>query len=501
MIEILQNLAYGFTICLTPENLLYVTLGGAVGTVIGMLPGLGPATGVAVLLPMTYFMGPTGALITMCGIYYGAMFGGSRASILLNTPGDGAAVAACFDGYPMARNGKAESALAISAIASFIGGLIGAVIFVFAAVYVARFALRFGPGEYFALMIFALVATASLSRGNLLRGLVSTAMGLMVSTIGLDGLTGVDRYTFGFLELMGGLDFLIVIIGFYALVEVYKCANPKTVTRQVQTKFGPIWITKEEWRRCLMPILRQAPIGFLIGVLPGAGGTMASMMAYSNEKQLSKTPEAFGKGEIVGLAAPESANNACSIGALIPMLTLGIPGSGVTAVMMGALLMLGLQPGPTLFQDHPDIVWGLTASMFVGNIICAIINLPLASLLVRVLSVPGRILYPSVLGLAYLGIYAISDSAFDFYPLILFGLLGLVLDFLDIPTSPFILAAIVGNMMETNFRRALKMSGGDMGVFVNSSISIVLYLLTIIILLLPLYRSWRARHTTVPSAV
>jgi putative tricarboxylic transport membrane protein len=494
MVEIFNNMLLGFSVCLTPENLFLVTLGSIVGTIIGMLPGLGPATGVAVLLPMTYFMGPTGALITMAGIYYGAMFGGSRSSILLNTPGDGAAVASCFDGYPMACNGRAEAALAISAIASFIGGMLATIAFVFAAVWVARFALRFGPAEYFALMVFALVATASLSKGNMVRGFVSTALGLMVATIGLDGLSGVDRYTFGFLELQGGLDFLIVIIGFYALVEVYKCADEATVTRKIQTKFGRIWITKEDWKRCLVPILRSAPLGFFIGILPGAGGTMAALMAYNNEKTLSADPEAFGKGEIIGLAAPESANNACSVGAMIPMLTLGVPGSGVTAVMMGALLMLGIQPGPTLFQDHPTVVWGLVASMFVGNVVCVIVNLPLASLLVRVLAVPGRILYPIVLGLAYLGIYAIDDSPFTFYPLIIFGLMGLLLEFLDIPTAPFILASIVGGMMETNFRRALKLSDGDLGFLTHSTISVVLYALTVAVVIWPLFQAWRRKR-------
>lgn len=490
MLEILEHLMYGFQVCLTPENLLWVSLGGLLGTIIGMLPGLGPATGVAVLLPMTFAMGPTAALITMCGIYYGAMFGGSRSSILINTPGDGAALAATFDGYPMAKSGRAEAALAMSAIASFIGGLIATVLFVFSAVSVARFALRFGPAEYFLLMVFALAATASLSKGNAVKGVMSTLIGLMIATIGLDGMTGVSRYTFGFLELQTGIDFLLVIIGFYALVEVYHGAESVVKGRvDVQKKFGRIWVSKGEMKRCWMPILRSTPIGFFIGALPGAGGTMASLLCYNNERSLSKKPEEFGKGAIEGLAAPEAANNAASVGALIPMMTLGIPGSGTTAVMMGALLMLGIQPGPTLFTDHPDLAWGLIASMFVGNVILAVINIPLASVLVRVLAVPGRILYPIILGLAYIGCYAISNAGFDFYLLAIFGLVGIVFHALNIPSSPLILGAIVGGTMEQSFRQALQINNGQFDIFWRSPISIVLIVLTLATFLVPWIKS------------
>jgi putative tricarboxylic transport membrane protein len=323
---------------------------------------------------------------------------------VFNTPGDGAALAATFDGYPMAMNGRAEAALAMSAIASFIGGLIATVFMVLLAEPVARFALKFGPAEYFLLMLAALSATASMSKDNLVRGFISMFFGLAISTVGLDAQSGVERFTFGILELQSGIDFIIVIIAIYALGEVFKSfAEIHEGKKKMQTKFGKIWITKEDWKRSWLPILRSTPLGFIIGALPGAGGTMASLMAYNNEKQMSKNPEDFGKGEIVGLAAPEAANNAASVGALIPMLTLGIPGSGTTAVMMGALLMLGLQPGPLLFTQHPDIAWGLIASMFVGNVILAIVNIPLAGILVRVLATPPKILYPIVLGLAFIG--------------------------------------------------------------------------------------------------
>ena len=473
MDTIFNSLMEGFQVALTPGHLFWVTLGGILGTIVGMLPGLGPATGVAVLLPLTFTMGPTAALITMCGIYYGAMFGGSRSSILINTPGDGAALAATFDGYPMAQNGRAEAALAMSAIASFIGGIIATVFMTILAVPVARFALQFGPAEYCLLMLAALSATASMSKKNIVRGFISMFLGLMISTIGLDAQSGVKRFTFGILELQTGIDFLVIIIAIYALGEVFKCFREvHEGKKKMQTKFGKIWITKEDWKKSWLPILRSTPFGFLIGALPGAGGTMASLMAYNNEKQLAKNPDDFGKGDIVGLAAPEAANNAASVGALIPMMTLGIPGSGTTAVMLGALLMLGLQPGPLLFTQHPDIAWGLIASMFIGNVILAIVNIPLAGILVRVLAIPPKILYPIVLGLAFIGTFAISNSVVDFYILIIFGVVGLFMNKAGVPTAPLILGTIVGNSMEVSFRQALVISDGSYGIFVGLPIAV-----------------------------
>ncbi len=499
--DVLQFLMQGFGVALQPINLFWVTLGGVLGTIIGMLPGLGPATGVAVLLPLTFTMGAEGALITMCGVYYGAMFGGSRSSILINTPGDGAAIAATFDGYPMAMNGKAESALAMSAIASFIGGMIATVFMIFTAEPVARFGLKFGTAEYFMLMVFALSATAAMSKGNAIKGFISLLLGLMISTVGIDPLSGIHRFTFGLLELQGGIDFLVVIIAIYALGEVFKSyKDTKTGTKKMQTKFGRIWITKEEWKRCLWPILRSTPLGFFIGALPGAGGTMASLMAYNNEKQMSKNPDDFGKGEIIGLAAPEAANNASSVGALIPMLALGIPGSGTTAVMMGALLMLGLQPGPLLFQQQPDLVWGLIASMVIGNFILAFVNIPMAGLLVRVLAIPPKVLYPLVLGLAFIGTYAISNSIIDFYVMVLFGAVGLFMEKTKIPTAPLILAVIVGTMMEQSFRQSLTISNGDYSVFFKSPICLILLALTAISIVGPFIKGKLAEQKKAQAA-
>ena len=492
--DILTNLMNGFSVALQPYYLFLILVGGILGTVIGMLPGLGPATGVAILLPMTFSMGPTASLITMMGVYIGAMFGGSRSSILINTPGDGAALAATFDGYPMAMKGRAESALAISAIASLIGGTIAAVLMTLLAEPVAGIAIKFGPSEYFLLMVAALSMTVSMSKGNMLKGFLSMCIGLAISTVGIDGQSGLQRFTFGVLELQTGIDFLVVIIGIYALGEVFKSFRTLSEGgKKAQTKFKKIWITKEDWKRSKWPILRSAPVGFIIGALPGAGGTMASLMCYNNEKQLSKNKAEFGHGAIEGLAAPESANNAASIGAMIPMLSLGVPGSGTTAVMMGALLMLGIQPGPLLFAQHPDTAWGLIASMFVANVILAIVNIPLAGVLVRLLAIPPKVLYPIVLSLAFVGCYAISASVVDFYILIILGIAGVVMARLDIPTSPMILAAIVGGQMEQSFRQGYRISNQDLSVFMDSGIAQGLLVITLLSVFIPMFSAIRAK--------
>lgn len=492
--DIFTNLMDGFSVALQPYYLFLILVGGILGTVIGMLPGLGPATGVAILLPMTFSMGPTASLITMMGVYIGAMFGGSRSSILINTPGDGAALAATFDGYPMAMKGRAEAALAISAIASLIGGTIAAVLMTLMAEPVAGLAVKFGPAEYFLLMAAALSMTVSMSKGNMLKGFLSMCIGLAISTVGIDGQSGLQRFTFGVLELQSGIDFLVVIIGIYALGEVFKSFRTLSEGgKKAQTKFKKIWISKEDWKRSKWPILRSAPIGFIIGALPGAGGTMASLMCYNNEKQLSKNKEEFGQGAIEGLAAPESANNAASIGAMIPMLSLGVPGSGTTAVMMGALLMLGIQPGPLLFAQHPDTAWGLIASMFVANIILAIVNIPLAGVLVRLLAIPPKVLYPIVLSLAFVGCYAISASVVDFYILIILGVAGVIMGRLDIPTSPMILAAIVGSQMEQSFRQGYRISNQDLSSFMQSGIAQGLLAVIVLSILLPTISSIRTK--------
>lgn len=489
---VLSNLMFGFSVALKPMNIVMMVFGSALGTVLGMLPGLGPSTGIALLLPLTFTMPPEMALIAMCAIYYGAMFGGSRSSILLNIPGDGAAVASCFDGYPMAQQGRAEAALAISAIASFIGGLIASIAFVAVALPVARFALRFGPPEYFVLMIFALAATAAISKEALLKGMIAMLIGLMLTTVGIDLQSGVQRFTFGSVELLGGIDFVVVIIGVYGIGEILKEFQTIRMAGEahVQKKFGRIWISWADWKRCWLPMLRQTPVGFFIGVLPGAGGTIAAMMAYNNEKQLSKHPEEFGRGAIEGLAAPEAANNACSIGAMIPMFTLGVPGSGTTAVMLGALMIYGLQPGPLLFQHNPEIAWGVIASLFLANVVCAFINIPLAGLLVRVLAIPPRVLYPLVIVMAFMGVYTINYSAMEFILLAALGLLGYFMKCYKIPAAPLILAVVVGSSMEQSFRQSLLLSDGSGMIFFRSTICNVLWLLAVLSVAWPFISDW-----------
>lgn len=405
---------------------------------------------------------------------------------MLNTPGDGSAIAATFDGYPMARQGKAGQAMALSAVASFIGGIMATFGFILLAQPLANFALKFGPAEYFLLMLLTLSAIISLSMGKMIKGFISMSLGLLISTIGIDTQTGVYRFTFGMVELSEGIDFLIVIIGIYAVGEVlYNFLNIDDEKRE-KKEVGKIWFTKEQWKRSRWPILRSGPLGFIIGVLPGAGGSIAAMLSYTTEKQLSKKPEEFGKGAPEGLAAPESANNAASVGAMIPLLTMGIPGSGTTAVMLGALVMLGIRPRPLLFENEPETVWTLVNSMFVGNIALIIINIVLVGLLVKILDTPAKILYPLIIMLAFIGTYTLSYTAVDFFFLLLFGYFGLVLKILDFPIAPLILAVIVGGDMEQNFRMALTSSNGSLGIFFGSGVSIVLITLTVLSLFYPL---------------
>ncbi|ASK64379.1 transporter [Virgibacillus phasianinus] len=476
----------GLLTSLEPINIMWIIIGGFLGTIVGMLPGLGPATAVAVLIPVTFGMEPVSALILMAAIYYGAMYGGSRSSILLNTPGDGSAIAATFDGYPMAQKGQAGQAMAISAVASFIGGVIAVIGFILLAKPLADFALKFGPAEYFLLMLLTLSAIVSLSMGKMVKGFISMLLGLLLSTVGIDTQSGVYRFTFGIPHLSEGIDFLIVIIGIYAIGEVLYNFLTIDEIKKEKKKVGKIWFSKKQWKRSKWPILRSGPLGFIIGVLPGAGGSIASMISYTTEKQISKKPEEFGEGAVEGLAAPESANNAASVGAMIPLLTMGIPGSGTTAVMLGALIMLGIRPGPLLFENDPEMVWTLVNSMFIGNIALIIINILLVGLLVKILDTPAKVLYPIILLLAFIGTYTLSYSAIDFFLLLIFGYFGLLMKVMDFPIAPLVLAIIVGADMEQNFRMAILSSNGSLGVFFATPIAIGLIVLTLLSLFYPL---------------
>lgn len=495
MLESLHYLALGMQEALTLTNILWVLLGGFLGTVIGMLPGLGPATGVAILIPLTYGMNPATALITMAGIFYGAMFGGSRASILINTPGDSSAIVACWDGYPMTRKGEAGKALAISAWASFVGGMISVIFMVFITLPVANMALKFGPAEIFSLLIFALTATVTLSQGNMLKGFISLCLGFMICTIGIDPQTGIMRFTMGLESLQEGIEFLVVMIGLYAVAEVYK--NYASLDHKYGfkgTDIGTVKMTREDWKRCIGPILRSSPLGFIIGVLPGLGGTVATLLAYSTEKQINKHPENFGRGAMEGLAAPESANNSSAAGSMVPLLTMGIPGSGTTAVMLGALMMLGVQPGPTLFTQHPEIPWAVIASMIIGNFFLLGINLPLVRPLVQLLKIPQRILLPLILGLAYMGTYLMNYSTSDFFLLVIFGLIGYGMSKLDIPIPPLVLALILGADLEQSLRRALTIGDGTPVLIFTKPISVTLLILAALSVVYSLYKDKKSRN-------
>ncbi|GGJ99338.1 tripartite tricarboxylate transporter TctA [Lentibacillus kapialis] len=485
-----QNVIEGLMVAIQPANLLWVMIGGFLGTVVGMLPGLGPATAVAVLIPITFGMDSTSALILMAAIYYGAMYGGSRSSILLNTPGDGSAIAAAFDGYPMTKKGQAGQALTMSAIASLIGGLFAIAGFLLLAKPLASFALEFGPAEYFLLFLFTLSAIVSLSIGNMVKGFISMSIGLMLSTVGIDLQTSVYRFTFDIPQLSEGIDFLVVIIGVYAVAEVLYNYLHLDRLKPANNKVGKKGISKEQWKRSKWPIIRNGPIGFLIGVLPGAGGSIASMLSYTTERQISKHPEEFGKGAIEGVAAPESSNNAASVGAFIPLLTMGVPGSGTTAVILGAVIMLGLRPGPLLFENNPDTVWTLVNSMFIGNLFLVLLNILLVGLLVRILNTPPKILYPLILVLAFIGTYTLSYSIIDFYILVIFGLIGLAMKLLDFPIAPLILALIVGSDMEQNFRKSLVAHDNILNVITASSVTITLAVMTVLSIAYPFIVSW-----------
>jgi putative tricarboxylic transport membrane protein len=485
--ETLNHILNGFTICLQPINLWYTFVGVFIGTVIGVLPGIGPSAGIALLIPVTYGMNPTSALIMMCGIYYGTKYGGSTTAILIRTPGEAASVMTTLDGYAMAQKGRAGAALAVSAIGSFIAGTIGVVALTLFALPLASMALKFGPAEYFCLMLFAMTAVSSLTGKSPAKGMLSTILGLMIATIGIDLQSGQPRFTMGVPEFQDGVGFIVVVVGMFALAEVFRGLEEvhKGTAPEMIRISGKLWLTKEEWKRSIGPIWRGGVIGFIIGVLPGAGGTIASIMSYTTEKPLSKNPEEFGKGAIEGVAGPEAANNSDTAGAMVPLLTLGVPGGGATAVLMGAFIMYGIQPGPLLFEKRPDLVWGLVDSMYIGNIMLLILNLPLIGLFVRLLYIPSAILYPLIVAISVIGTYAINGSMLDLYLILFFGIIGYVFDKVDIPVAPLVLSLVLGGIMEQSFRQAMTISGADPAIFVKSGISITLIVLSIISITLP----------------
>ena len=486
--ETLGHILNGFSVCLQPINLWYTFVGVLIGTIVGILPGIGPSASIALLIPMTFGMDPTSGLIMMAGIYYGTKYGGSATAILIRTPGEASSVMTSIDGYEMARNGRAGAALAVAAIGSFLAGTLGVVALTLFALPLSSLALKFGPAEYFCLMFFALTSVAALTGKSPAKGLLSTVLGLMIATIGIDLQSGQQRFTAGIPELQDGIGFIVVVVGMFALAEVFRGLEHmvRGTAPEPMRISGKLWLTRTEWQRSVGPIWRGGVIGFIVGVLPGAGGTIASLMSYATEKKLSKHPEEFGKGAIEAVAGPEAANNADTAGAMVPLLTLGVPGGGATAVILGAFMMHGLQPGPLLFQSRPDLVWGLIDSMYIGNVMLLVLNLPLIGLFVRLLYIPSGILYPLIVAISVIGTYAINASMVELYLVLFFGVLGYLFEKVQIPVAPLVLSLVLAGIMEQSFRQALTLSDGSLATFVKSPISATLMAMTAIAVATPL---------------
>ncbi len=484
-----HNLTLGFSVAATPFHLLLALIGVFLGTVIGVLPGIGPMTGVALLIPLTFSLNPTSAIILMAGIYYGAMYGGSTTSILVNTPGESSSVVTCLDGYEMAKKGRAGPALAAAAIGSFVAGTFATLMLMIFGPWVAQIALRFGPPEFFSLMVAGLTVVTSLAGRSIVKALLSTFFGLAIATVGIDQQSGVPRFTFGNPELMDGLEFLVVAIGLFALCEVL--VNLANMTQAVQERLsirGGLWLTREDWKRFIPSCIRGTLSGFFVGGIAGAGAAVASFVSYGLEKKTSKYRDELGKGAIEGVTGPESANNAAAGGALIHLLCLGIPGSGTTAIMLGALLMLGLQPGPLLFVQQPQFVWGLIASMYIGNVMLLVLNLPLVGMWVKLLDVPLYLLLNFIILFSFLGVYTMNNSAQDLLLMVGFGVLGYLMRRVDIPASPVILGIVLGKLMEEKMRQSLVISDGSMMIFVTRPISLFLLILAVISITNPYWK-------------
>lgn len=490
--ETLANLADGFAIAITWQNLLLALIGCFLGTLMGALPGLGPANGIAILIPIAFSLGlgPTPALILLVSVYYGAMYGGRISSILLNIPGDEPAMMTCLDGYPMAQQGKAGEALTLSGIASFVGAFFATWGLVLLAPQLVKIALLFGPAEYFVLFTLAFATLGGVSSGNQAKSAFAAAIGLGIAMIGSDSQTGSQRFTFGEIHLYDGIDFLVAIVGLFALSEVFiflEHHRGGAVGKSNTVKIGKLLPDMSMLKRCVPTMGRGTIIGFIAGVLPGAGASLGSFLAYSVEKSLVDSEgKTFGKGDPRGVAAPEAGNNAASGGALVPMLALGVPGSGTTAVLLAVLLQLNITPGPLLFQKNPDIVWGLIAALFIANFMLLVLNIPLVGIFTRVLLVPTRILMPVVAMISFVGIYSITGSTFDVMLMVGFGIAGWALRKLDVPLVPIILGILLGNEMEVNMRRAMTISDGDWSVFVGSPLAIVLWIIAITGFVLPM---------------
>ena len=467
--DVLNNLALGFGVAVTPLHLLYALIGVLLGTLIGVLPGIGPVATIAMLLPITFNLSPTAALIMLAGIYYGSQYGGSTTAILVNLPGESASVVTCLDGHQMARQGRAGPALATAALGSFFAGCVATLIIAVAAPPLAEVALKFGPAEYFSLMVMGLVAATVLAHGSLTKAIAMVVLGLLLGIIGTDVNSGVLRFTFSVPELSDGINFVVVAMGMFGIAEIIQNLEQGDKREVFTARVGRLMPSKEDFKRIWAPILRGTALGSMLGILPGGGALLSSFGSYTLEKKVSKYPHEFGKGAIEGVAGPESANNAGAQTSFIPMLTLGIPGNPVMALMIGALMIQGIAPGPQVMNEKPELFWGLIASMWIGNFFLVVLNLPLIGMWIKLLSVPYRFLYPSILTFMAIGVFSLSNNPFDIVMMAIFGLFGYVCVKLECEPAPLILGFILGPLMEENLRRAMLLSRGDPFVFISPS--------------------------------
>ena len=469
--ETLSSLQYGFSIALQPENLLFCLVGSFLGTLVGVLPGIGPVGAIAILLPVTFKISTTGAIIMLAGLYYGAMYGGSTTSVLVNIPGEAASVITCMDGHQMALQGRAGPALGIAAFGSFIAGTLGIIGLMFFANPLSRFALEFGPHEYFSLIILGLTFVTYLSHGSMLKAVMMACFGLMISNIGLDPITSTPRVTFGFLELFEGLGIAPVAMGLFGVGEVLVNLERRVPRKIVQAKIRQMFPSRLDWIASKWALARGTVVGFLLGILPGGGPVLASFLSYGIEKRVSKRPQKFGTGAIEGVAGPESANNAAASSSFIPLLTLGIPPNPSLAILFGAFLIHGITPGPLLLSENPDVFWGVLSSMYVGNIMLLILNLPLIPMWVQVLKVPARYLHPLILMFCLIGAYSLNNNVFDVFVMIIFGIVGYLFRKFDYEGAPLVLAFVLGPILDLNLRQALLVSYGGFADFFTRPIS------------------------------
>ncbi len=491
MLESLQNLISGFQIATTIDNLLYCLLGAFIGTMVGVLPGLGPIAGIALLIPATFGLNSTSAIIMLAGIYYGAMYGGSTTSILLNVPGETASVITCIDGYKMAQKGRAGPALATCAIGSFIAGTIGIFGIAFLAVPLSEAALKFGPAEFFSLLVFGFIVLSNVTGKSLVKSLIMAIIGFIIGTIGMDPVSGNARFTFGSTSLLGGIEFVAVAIGLFGIGEVLANVNQPIATLEqkvVVPKFRDLYPSFTDFKKSILPILRGTGIGFGTGLIPGPAPVIATYASYMVERKISKHPEEFGEGAIEGVAGPEAANNSACQAAFIPLFALGIPFAPPTAILLGALLIHGVTPGPMLIAEHPQLFWGVIASMYIGNLILLILNLPFVPLFANILRIPKKILLPLVILFCITGMYTVNNSIFDIWVMLFFGLLGFLIRIWGFEGAPLLLALVLGPKLEVAFRQSLMISQGDFGIFIKKPISLTFLIATILFLFFPLFK-------------